>query len=822
MTLVQTDARGNATTTVTGKTGLPLTVTAAAGHATSYANAYPHDKPATVTDALGHTVHYAYDARGRKTAEWGTGIQPAVYTYNDADRLVSLTTWRAPSETVATDPRERTDGDTTTWSYDRATGLPVRKTHADGTCEITSYDTLNRVSAITNARGQSSTRVYGPKTGELTGVTFANADGSEASPAQSYGYNHLGQLVSVTDASGTRRIAYNAFNEVVEEMREGAWNATLAETRDACGRPAGYILQYNGAPVQTTAWAYDQAGRLQTVTLNELAKPFQYDYDTENGLLFSVSYPNPLTRQTSYEATRDLVAELTYKRPGSVNDPAKVAYAYDELGRPTERKDCFNTPEPGLTHAYAYNERGEITGESLSTGGNNIYTYDNIGNRTTSQEGAATHPTTYAANALNQYTVIQEGEPGDETAAPPFVPTYDADGNQTLVKTSTGIWQVSYNAENRPVRFENAESNTSVTCSYDSMGRRYEKKVEENGTVLSHKLYLYRGYLPIAELDATNADESTSAVLRKTYLWDPSEPVATRVLAMTCFDEAGNYVEDLYYTHDALKNTTALFGILGGRRASYTYGAYGQTLSMDGNAYADNPFRYSSEYFDEELGMISYNFRHYNPLDGRWITRDQMIETSLGNMYLYVDNKTSYLSDYLGMQCYDGYSFGASITQNQPTVYYPDTSDGLSCYEGARYYANLGEKSPITVPLETANITLEDLGIDACSYNDGEHEITSDRNINLFTMETLFAPNSGPGRINVHFKGVLTKANCKWSLHGGLSADDDKFNFDPKKFGDRKWYNEIITRILWLIPGRNFTVKFKSQQIEKQGECEKN
>ena len=53
-------------------------------------------------------------------------------------------------------------------------------------------------------------------------------------------------------------------------------------------------------------------------------------------------------------------------------------------------------------------------------------------------------------------------------------------------------------------------------------------------------------------------------VLRKTYLWDPLEPAATRILAMGVFDETGAYVEDLYYTHDALKNTTALFGIKAG------------------------------------------------------------------------------------------------------------------------------------------------------------------------------------------------------------------------------------------------------------------
>ena len=34
----------------------------------------------------------------------------------------------------------------------------------------------------------------------------------------------------------------------------------------------------------------------------------------------------------------------------------------------------------------------------------------------------------------------------EEKAEAPFVPTYDASGNQTLIKTSTGIWTVVYNA----------------------------------------------------------------------------------------------------------------------------------------------------------------------------------------------------------------------------------------------------------------------------------------------------------------------------------------------------------------------------------------
>ena len=73
--------------------------------------------PSCVTDALGNTACYAYDLRGRKTAEYGTALQPSVFAYDDADRLVSLMTFRVPGETIAADPQERTDGDMTCLLY---------------------------------------------------------------------------------------------------------------------------------------------------------------------------------------------------------------------------------------------------------------------------------------------------------------------------------------------------------------------------------------------------------------------------------------------------------------------------------------------------------------------------------------------------------------------------------------------------------------------------------------------------------------------------------------------------------------------------------
>ena len=517
----------------------------------------------------------------------------------------------------------------------------------------TVYDALNRVAATTDARGTVASRSYAPLTGELVSITF-NDDGF--TPSISSLYNHLGQLTQIDDASGTRMFTYNQYNEQETETTAGLVASVLTLRRDGVGRSAGYCLDYAGAPVLQTAWAYDASGRLSSVSLNAVGKPFTYGYNEENGLLDTLDYPNTLKRWRTLEEKRDLPVKIDYLRPGSANYPAKTDYSYDILGRPVTKKDYFNAPAPDLTHICAYDDRNELVSDAMSRGGTYSYSYDNIGNRKTSLEGTDSLPTAYVANRVNQYTDITEGE------EVPFVPNYDADGNQTKLRTATGEWEASYNALNQAVSF--IQGDRRIECVYDYLNRRVEKSVYEGESLMSRKRFIYHGYLQIAELDATEVLESVVPVLRKTYLWDPLEPVATRILAMGVFDETGAYVEDLYYTHDALKNTTALFGIKAGRRALYEYGPYGSAVKMEGNAAELNPFRFSSEYADDELGLVYYNYRYYNPQNGRWISRDPADEQSGWNLYIFVKNNTCLYSDTLGLSedsetecCKDGVKY---------------------------------------------------------------------------------------------------------------------------------------------------------------------
>ena len=468
----------------------------------------------------------------------------------------------------------------------------------------------------------------------LVGISY-----SDATPGQSFVYDHLGQLTQITDAAGTRTFACNPYGELETDSLAAnglAWQ--VSERYDGLGRQAGYELSADGRRVQQTHLSYDGKGRLSTLTAEGMETPFSWTYCEQGGLVEQLAYPNGMTRVNTYEDSRDLLSVIDYRRPGSANPPARHEYDYDALGRPTRRRDTWNTAAPKTTRLFTYNSRGELVGDQLRPGGRFGYQYDNIGNRKEAFEFGNT--TDYETDELNRYAGIA----GNGAAA--FVPQYDADGNQTLVKTSTGIWTVTYNAENRPVKFESEDGGTTVECAYDSMGRRFEKKVTVGGTTGFHARYLYRDYLQVAECDLTGE----TPTLVRSYLWDPSEPEATRVLAMTRWEANGTQVkEHLYCMHDAMKNVTSLFGEARGRRALYEYRSYGGLVTSEGNMAQENKFRFSCEYMDDELGLIYYNYRHLNPRDGRWISRDPIKEEGGWNLFAFVGNSPIHVNDNKGL-----------------------------------------------------------------------------------------------------------------------------------------------------------------------------
>ena len=335
-------------------------------------------------------------------------------------------------------------------------------------------------------------------------------------------------------------------------------------------------------------------------------------------------------------------------------------YTYDAAGRRIEIARSGTAMSESRTDAYGYNTRNELTSATKTGGPASVpaspeyaYQYDDIGNRITSTD--LTTNRTYTANNLNQYTSISSSASSALSAGETFTPQYDDDGNQTLIQTSTGIWQVQYNGENRPVLWTGGTQSamTNIVMSFDRMGRRVEYLETAGGSQSSatetnaYHCFLYDNYLCIQRLDAANGNTVDLA-----FVWDVTEPIATRPLIIDKPE-----VCKACMTHDGNKNVVELISDNYQVVAHYEYTPFGdlavatQTTSAQSvNLRTCNPFRFSSEYSDDILGLIYYNFRHYVPDDGRWSCLD-IIEDVVGkNLYSFVDNFSMSSSDYLGLK----------------------------------------------------------------------------------------------------------------------------------------------------------------------------
>ena len=597
------------------------------------------------------SVQTAFDQAGRTVATWGA-TYPVAYEYDNASRMIAMYTYRGTNaiasylDIAALKP----EMDRTQWLYDQATGLLTNKLYADGKGPSYSYTALGQLSTRKWARldstGQQLLTLYSYNNfGSLTNTAY-----SDGTPSISFTFNALGQINSIADASGTRTLDYAVDSQLIaEHLAFGTSLFTLQEKFDILARNVGYALSNGVVQITSSMQNFDQYGRLNQVAVEGISGVFNYGYLEGSHLQKTLVMPNGVIRTLGYETNRDLLTLIVHSN--ATERLVKRDFTFDGLARLQNRTLFRGNETPVQPDAFAYNSRSELTNAiySITQSGTNAirqfsYDFDPIGNRNSAIEFGTN--TTYTASALNQYTSINPVNPVEN-----FNPEFDLDGNQTLLKTATGIWHVTYNAENRPVLFSN--DTAVVEMAYDYMGRRCEYKEYVNNILNRHERYLYRGYLQIAALDMLNA-----AHVKHIIAWDPTERTATRPLSL----QIG--VNNYFCSFDQVKNVTELFDSTGAIAATYDYSPFGQVTSFQITPFS-NPLTFSSEIHDSTLGLQYYNYRHLNLLDGRWVNRDPSGEKSGINVNVFVYNNVCNAWDSLGLSVKDTFKSWEIHTDNQ-------------------------------------------------------------------------------------------------------------------------------------------------------------
>ena len=114
-----------------------------------------------------------------------------------------------------------------------------------------------------------------------------------------------------------------------------------------------------------------------------------------------------------------------------------------------------------------------------------------------------------------------------------------------------------------------------------------------------------------------------------------TDGVSTNLLAYDAFGSVTNETQNgvaIERTYDGCGRLVAMNG------ATYDYSAFGRTLVAAGFLRNRNPFRFSSEYVDDATGLSYYNWRHYDPVNGRWLSEDPIGEEGGVNLYGFVGN----------------------------------------------------------------------------------------------------------------------------------------------------------------------------------------
>ena len=611
--VTQTDGRGNATTNAYDALGRRVSAADATGATTRYV----YDamgRTAAVTNALGVATVYEYDLKGNKTYEGG-GTYPVTYAYDAYNTLTNMTTYRAEGSQ---------NGDTTSWLYDEATGLLLAKTYADGNGPSYTYADTGELATRTWARGVVATYSY-DGWNSLTNTAY-----SDGTPSVALAYDALGRPVAATDAVGTTATAYDACGDVASESTTGLYAKTLVRHRDAYGRDLGYTLDNS----RKNVIEYEEdTGRIKRVMF--AGAWYTYGYLPGTDLKASLAVGTAGRTDWTYETQRDLLTQVKNTAFGSV--VSQYDYVNDALGRRTEIARSGARMSETRSDAYGYNDRSELTNAVKNATLNEYaYQYDDIGNRLASLDLGDSR--VYQANSLNQYTSISNAS----STAEAFVPQFDLDGNQTLVRTTTGDWSVTYNGENRPVSWSCGATN--IVMSFDRMGRRVEylettsaeESVISDGetnlvvtvTTNAHHRFVYDGYLCIQRLNA-----AANNAVDLAFGWDPTEPVATRPLWVQ--RPAGSY--NFFYFHDGNKNVSELVSYQSARGvpAHYEYAPFGAvTAAITNTAFTafnvaeTNPFRFSSEYAKEWESEKNDQFLHKGADWDEWRSKKLPTETS--------------------------------------------------------------------------------------------------------------------------------------------------------------------------------------------------
>jgi RHS repeat-associated protein len=563
----------------------------------------------SITDAEARTTSYRYTGKGQvseitdarlKTTKLEYGATGCPSCANGADKLTAV---RDANHVANNQPG-------TVYTYDKVgridtetdpMGKKTRYTWYDSGLLKDIYDATATPEKVLvtykyNNRGQLTEKLYPDNTsvkynylpnGWLDSAN--NLTAGAVTFGYSFTYHANGRLKTVTDTN-SRTISYDLYDAIGRKKQVTYFPAT----------PDQKQIIYN----------YDSANRLQTIT--SPAGVFTYGYDALSRRS-TLTYPNQITATYGYDDLQRLSGISHQYQSTAI---ATYGYTLDQVGNRLTKSGTVN-------ETYRYDELYRLK-EADTAKGTEKYGYDDVGNRLT---GPGPKDTGYRYDTANRQTMGKL-----------FGHDYDNQGNQ-LSRTTTNAdksWTMKWDFENRLTKMEKTRGADiqTVTFIYDPFGRRIEKKqsITKSGTTkITTWTYVYDGYDIALEI----MTDSTTTRTFYTHGQNIDEHLA--------LERSGSFY---YYHQDGLGSVTAITDANRNVVQRYNYDSFGKITPQTNFA---NSYTFTDREYDPQTGLYYYRARYYDPMDGRFISKDPISFTGGDvNLYGFVQNNPVNWIDPLG------------------------------------------------------------------------------------------------------------------------------------------------------------------------------
>ena len=523
-----TDPEGKATEAVYNLVGEIESITRPGGRTTSYSYDGNYNNTA-VTDPKGYTYQYTYDKDNRLIGTLNPLAETEVIAYDPGSRVTSITDRMGLTESYTYDGHGNvlsvtaTNGLVTQFNYDILDNL-IKVTLPSGLSTSYAYDEMGNVTSMVDTMGRMTTYTYDIE-GNMTSLTDA-MDRKEQMT-----YDAGGRQTSYTSNGGNRiDYDYDVLNDLVEKSYE--------DERDPEGKE-GVVYGYDvmGQRVSMmdrsgeSSYEYDGLGRITKVTTGS-GETTTYEYGI-NDMLSRLTYPDGKSVSYEYDLN-DNLTQVT-DRTGGV-----TTYVYDAINRVTEihrpngisTYNTYNARDQIVSmknicddcgwvvsqYDYTYDDRGFIVGEDAVE---SLYGYawddkhdgkhengrhDDLfphGGQHTNKHAKDGEYNFQIVETTRTFTYDEDGklltatENEEQQGRYDYVFEYDDMGNRTYYgKSRNGVLQESgeytYNAANQltQAKIYDGKKNTTLDYEYDADGNR----ISETGKVGTDKVentYIY-------------------------------------------------------------------------------------------------------------------------------------------------------------------------------------------------------------------------------------------------------------------------------------------------------------------------------------------